>query len=90
VLVAVPIGLAIDELFWTVAAAELALLLACLLPALVVRARRGLGPGLLLGWAVGYLGLVGTVVALVAAAFVLLVIAWLALSFFGFIAWLIS
>jgi hypothetical protein len=89
VLIAVPIGLAIDELFWSIAAAELALLLACLVAAVVVRARRGLGPGLVLGWAIGYLGLVGTVVALAVAAFVVFALLWLALSFFSWILYLI-
>lgn len=81
VLVAVPIGLAIGQLFWSVVAAEAVLLAACLVGAatVAVRGRRGLGPGLVLGWAVGYLGLIGAVVALIIAAVVVVALAWLAL-----------
>jgi hypothetical protein len=51
VLIAVPIGLATGQLFWTVLGVELALLAACVIAAVTVavRNRRGLGPGLLLG-----------------------------------------
>jgi len=51
-LIAVPIGLMADELFWAIAITEGALLLACLIAGttLAVRRRRGLGAGVVLGW----------------------------------------
>jgi hypothetical protein len=92
VLVAVPVGLVIGQLFWSVAAVEAALLLACLVGAatLVVRGRRGLGPGLILGWVVGYLGLLGAVVALFLAALVVIVLVLAALVAYHFLFVLIS
>jgi len=74
-LIAVPIGLMANELFWASAIAEGALLLACLIAGtiLAVRRRRGLGAGVVLGWVAGYVGLLAVVVALFLLAVVALV-----------------
>jgi hypothetical protein len=74
-LIAVPIGLMADELFWAIAITEGALLLACLIAGtiLAVRRRRGLGAGVVLGWVAGYVGLLAVVVALFLLAVVALV-----------------
>jgi len=74
-LIAVPIGLMENELFWAIAITEGALLLACLIAGtiLAVRRRRGLGAGVVLGWVAGYVGLLAVVVALFLLAVVALV-----------------
>ncbi|MBX6750351.1 MAG: hypothetical protein IRY85_11895 [Micromonosporaceae bacterium] len=92
VLIAVPIGLATGQLFWTVLGTELALLAACALAAVTVavRARRGLGPGLLLGWAVSYVGLVGVVVALLIVAIVVVAVAWLVMAILYGLGWMLQ
>jgi hypothetical protein len=80
-LIAVPIGIAIGQLFWSVAVTELALLVVCGVAAiiLVVRSRRSVGAGLIVGWAVGYVGLISLVVALIVAVIVIVAVAWVLL-----------
>jgi hypothetical protein len=83
VLIAVPIGIYVGHLFWAVVIGEAALLVGCAVVALVawLRGRRGLGPGLLAGWAAGYVGLLGVVVfiviALIVIVLVVVVLSWL-------------
>jgi len=81
-LIAIPIGIAADEVFLAVAIAEGALLALCLVAAAVLffRARRGESAGLVIGWAVGYVGLITAIVALLVAAVVILVVGWVAMS----------
>jgi hypothetical protein len=63
---------------------NLALLVACVAAAgvLTLRSRRSLGPGLVVGWAVGYVGLISLVVAPIVAVFVIVVVAWVLLMLF--------
>jgi hypothetical protein len=76
--IAIPIGLYVGELFWAVVLGEAALLVGCLLAAGVaaLRARRGLGLGLLVGWAAGYVGLVVTVALIAIAVIVIAAVLW--------------
>jgi hypothetical protein len=75
-LIAVPVGIMAGQLVWAVAITEAALLL-------TVRRRRGLGAGVVLGWAAGYVGLLAVVVALFLLA-VIALIAIVALMFLGY------
>jgi hypothetical protein len=61
--VAVPVGLYLGRLFIALALGEGSLLLACAIAAITfaVRRRKGLGTGLFVGWATGYLGLIAAV-----------------------------
>lgn len=72
---AVPIGLYLDRLFEAIAVGEGLLFVTCVLAAvtLAVRRRRGLGMGLFVGWAAGYLGLLALVVAFFVAVIVVAV-----------------
>jgi hypothetical protein len=81
-LIAIPIGIMTDEVILAVVVAEGALLAVCLVAASVLffRARRGEGAGLVIGWAIGYVGLITAIVALVVAAVVILVVAWVAVT----------
>jgi hypothetical protein len=83
-LIAIPVGIAIGQLFWSVAITELALLVACIVAAAIfaVRSRRSVGAGLVVGWVVGYVGLIGLVVALIVAAVVIVAVAWVLLMVF--------
>jgi hypothetical protein len=79
--VAVPVGLYLDRLFEALAVGEGVLLVTCVVAAvtLAVRRRRGLGMGLFVGWAAGYLGLLALVVAFFVAVIVVaigLLVAW--------------
>jgi ABC-type Mn2+/Zn2+ transport system permease subunit len=80
-LIAVPIGIAIGQLFWSVAITELALLVVCGVAAVIlaVQSRRSVGAGLIVGWAVGYVGLISLVVALIVAVIVIVALAWVVL-----------
>ena len=67
--VALPVGLYLHRPFEALAVGEGVLLLTCVVAAvtLAVRRRRGLGMGLFVGWAAGYLGLLALVLALFVA-----------------------
>jgi hypothetical protein len=84
-LIAVPVGIMVGQLVWAVAITEAALLLGSLTAGaiLTVRRRRGLGAGVVLGWAAGYVGLLAVVVALFLLA-VIALIAIVALMFLGY------
>jgi hypothetical protein len=84
--VAIPLGAYLNRPFETVGLAEAALLVACVVAAITVavRKRRGLGLGLVVGCATGYVGLVVAVAALIAlvvavvvVGFVLYMLGWL-------------
>jgi hypothetical protein len=89
--IAIPLGVYLHRLVETVGLAEAGLLVACLVAAVTatVRRRRGLGLGLLAGWATGYVGLiiaiVTFVVAVVVIAIVIFVLWWLFLLLLGLI-----
>jgi hypothetical protein len=78
VLIAIPIGFAVGHTFVAVLVAETAMLTACLGTAAVLafRSRRRDGVGVMLGWALGYVGLLGLVVAVIIAVVVVLIAVW--------------
>jgi hypothetical protein len=65
--IAIPLGIAADNLFWSIAFTEGGLLAVCVVAAiaLATRARRGQSAGLLVGWVTAYLGLIGVVLIVI-------------------------
>ncbi len=75
--IAIPLGIATDNLFWSIVFTEGGLLAVCLIAAiaLAARARRGQSAGLLVGWATAYLGLIGIVVVAIVGFMVVMLAA---------------